>query len=320
MEELQQQLIAHGEAEIEHWKFHGSMAILYDTSASLANSTVYRGSATNKETEDGPVSVAVKVVSLKQDEQSIAMIKQECKILRLVGFAHPHILRMLHCWESAVEVVILAPLAPDGDLSKLVHMGVDCIEELEARRLTLQIMSALSYVHGKAIIHGDVAPNNVLLTKSGDDGAFLVQLCDFGLSIVVPAGEEAVASAGVRGTYGYIPVEVIQRKPISYAVDLFALGVLTFRIVGGHDPFYPPSKVHLPLEFDSACWNPVSLAARAFVTQLLAVDSAARGTSAIDGHEWLVAEEAALIPPEPRGPMAPTPLSDVHFKRLERTA
>lgn len=321
MAELQQQLIEHGEATLGHWTLHGSMTILYDKSGALAHSTVYKGNATNTELQDGQMTIAVKTVSLQQDEASVAMIRQECKILRLVGSEHPLILPMLHWVQSEVEVIILFPLAPNGDLAKLINMGVDCIEETEARRLTLQIMSALSYVHGKSIIHGDVAPQNVLLTKSADDNAFLVQLCDFGLSIEVPDGQEAVTANGVQGSYGYIPVEVIQRRPITYAVDLFALGVLTFRIVGGHDPFFPPSKVQAPLEFDDACWSPVSTAVRAFVTQLLAVEPAIRGTSVIESHPWLVAEEDALVPLEPRGSFSPKPLPDVHFKRLlERTA
>merc|ERR1711862_953554 len=107
--------------------------------------------------------------------------------------------------------MIFFPLAPCGDLSQLVRMSVDCLEETETRNLTLQLMSALSYVHDKSIIHGDVAPRNVLLSKSLEDNTFVVQLCDFGLSIVIRDGETSGDSEGVRGTYGYIPFEVIEK-------------------------------------------------------------------------------------------------------------
>jgi serine/threonine protein kinase len=288
------------------------MTILHPSFAKITNSIVYKATGSKTELSDS-VRIAIKCVPLEDGAKFVEMIVQEHEILTKLGSVHNHILPMLQRAEREQEVIILFPFAPDGDLAKLVNIGVDCVEELEVRRLSLQVLSALTYIHGQSIIHGDVAPQNLLLTKVVESNAFLVQVCDFGLSVVVPDGQKAVTVSGVQGTYGYIPQEVKLQKPITYAVDLFALGVIAFRLLGGHDPFYPPSDVEAPIEFDCACWSPVSVVAREYVTQLLAVEPGVRGTSSVDAHPWLQLPEEHLMSPEPRRPLAPTPVPGIHF-------
>merc|ERR1712187_1108070 len=93
---------------------------------------------------------------------------------------------------------------------------------------------------------------------------------------------------------------------LSYAADIFALGVMAFRYLGGHDPFYPASKVTDELEVDESTWHCVSDAARHFVIQVLSPQPSARGNAALllkDGA-WLITGDAkqsmtALQPPSP---------------------
>jgi len=236
--------------------------------------------------------VAAKTVSLHADAESIAMIRNEEKILRGLGDSHPHILPILGFAELPEELTLLTPYAIGGDLSSYLPER-EPVEEAEVRKLTLQLVSALAHLHSYAIMHGDVKPQNIFLTEV--DGAMLVQLSDFGLSMNLPPGQQSVRREGVRGSYGYIPAEVIDHGEVSLAVDLFALGVMLFRYLGGHDPFYPASQVKSDLEFDEYTWGSVSPAAREFVTQLLAPTAAARGTAAnlLDEHSWLARDCSA---------------------------
>mmetsp|Transcript_87008 Transcript_87008/g.243961 ORF Transcript_87008/g.243961 Transcript_87008/m.243961 type:complete len:432 (+) Transcript_87008:82-1377(+) len=302
------------EFQVGDWIFHGTMTVLYNGGTqSLTNSVVHKGDVSNR-AKNWRRTVAVKSVSLQSDEESVAMMRQECRVSKELGDSHPHILPTLHYEELQHELVILTLFAPAGTLSMQVRVGAQCIEELEAQRLSQQVMAALHYVHSLSIVHGDVKPQNIFLTSHGD--AFLAQLGDFGLSTLIPKGQTSVHLDGVQGSYGYIPAEVIHKRIACFASDLFALGALTFRLLGCHDPFYPPSQVMSTLEFDDVCWNPISAEGRNFVTQLLTVDPEARGSSDMRTHRWLMAAPGELKSTT-RGPLAPKTLPDVRFLTLE---
>jgi serine/threonine protein kinase len=290
------------------------MEVLYDGSGSLANSVVRKGVISSGKFATKRVEVAVKTVSLQSDEESIAMIRRECKILGELGNLHPHILPMLACAELSSEYLLVTPYASHGDLYQEVRVGCDCLGEVETHRLTQQLMAAMEHLHARRIIHGDVKPKNVFLTKHQD--AFLAQLSDFGLAVHLPEGSASLRFACRQGSHGYVPPEMLRNKELLPASDLFSLGVMIFQLLACYDPFYPPSQVTSELEFDEMCWNPISKEAQQFVTQLLAVEPEARGTSEARTHAWLATPDGDLDC-QPRGPYSPTPVSGVHFHSLE---
>eukprot|EP00928_Gymnodinium_smaydae_P044130 TRINITY_DN2945_c0_g1_i2.p1 TRINITY_DN2945_c0_g1~~TRINITY_DN2945_c0_g1_i2.p1 ORF type:complete len:448 (+),score=91.00 TRINITY_DN2945_c0_g1_i2:100-1443(+) len=280
--------------QVGEWVFRGDMTMLYDGSQSLSNSTVKMGPATslgpNGLREDGePLLVAVKTVSLEGDAESVAMLRREIEILRELGDGHPHVLPLLYCAELSKELVLLTRFAPEGDLHGLMPRNSP-VAEVEVRRLALQLLSALGYLHGKSIIHGDMKPQNVFLSEVDD--AMLACVSDFGLSVKVPEGDQFVTLKGVQGSYGFIPAEVIQSGKLGFAADLFALGVMIFRYLGGYDPFHPPSRVTDPLEFDESTWGLAAPTARDFAVRLLSTDPAARGRAEelLATDAWLLAE------------------------------
>lgn len=242
------------------------------------------------------------------------MIRRECHILRELGNLHPHILPMLSCAELASECVLVSPFASHGDLAQCVRLSCECLEEREAHRLALQLMGALSHLHERRIIHGDIAPKNIFLTQHHN--AFLVQLADFGLSAKLPEDHDSVLVKSTQGSHGYISPEMLEHKELQPASDLFALGVIFFQLLGGHDPFYPLSNVCSSVEFDEACWSPVSEEARCFVIQLLAMEPKARGASQAHTHQWLAIGDADVACAT-RGPLAPPLARGLHFLSLE---
>lgn len=305
--------------QVAGWTVHAGLQVLSDMRGVLGNSKVRRTTATNS--RHGRVEeVAVKSVALGDDATNLAMMRRECKILLELGDNHRHILPMLGCAVIDAEHVLLTRLAPDGDLSAFIREG-RCLHEVQARRLNLQLMSALAYLRERHIVHGDVKPNNVVLTKVKD--AFSVELGDFGLAERVPAGKEFVKISSVRGSYGFIPHEVKSRLQLGYAADVFALGVMTFLALSSYGPFHPASQVEVTLEFDPVCWEPLSAAAKAYVIQLLDINPDRRGTASglLKGHKWLSAEESDLAPSPfvEREKFAPSP-NPATFHTLEEPA
>lgn len=95
-----------------------------------------------------------------------------------------------------------------------------------------QVCEALRYIHGRAIIHGDVKSENVFLVR-GAAQRRVVKLLDFGLSR--PDLGRGVGE--VDGTPEYLAPERIQGGPANVASDVYALGILLFELLTGRLPF-----------------------------------------------------------------------------------
>ena len=97
----------------------------------------------------------------------------------------------------------------------------------------------------------------------------MVQLCDFGLTepVIHPAGK--ISYTGLRGTSGYFAPEMIGESDYDYGIDLFALGIMLFTMLGGYEPFYPATNFTESVEFDQNYWSHVSAECKDFIQQLL---------------------------------------------------
>lgn len=101
--------------------------------------------------------------------------------------------------------------------------------------LLVQMLQALAYLHRRGVLHRDLKPSNVLV----QDGN--VKLVDFGLSVM----REHAASGEIAGTPNYMAPEVWQGAAPSQATDLYAVGVIAYRVFTGDLPFDAPTLTEL---------------------------------------------------------------------------
>ncbi|MBI3450952.1 MAG: sigma 54-interacting transcriptional regulator [Acidobacteria bacterium] len=96
--------------------------------------------------------------------------------------------------------------------------------ELIVARYAGRILSALSYIHARGVVHGDIKPSNILFARKprGAPPALDLRLVDFGLSFAV----DSIASATARGTPRYMAPEVLRGGPPDTQSDLFSLGAV----------------------------------------------------------------------------------------------
>jgi eukaryotic-like serine/threonine-protein kinase len=99
-----------------------------------------------------------------------------------------------------------------------------------------QMADALDYAHKRGVIHRDVKPANVLLTRLGQ-----IKLADFGIAKI----SSAASTDGnlILGTPGYMSPEQIRGDKIDHRTDVFSLGVVIFELLTGQRPFEGDSVV-----------------------------------------------------------------------------
>ena len=121
-------------------------------------------------------------------------------------------------------------------------------KESEAIDITIQVAEALEHAHNRGLIHRDVKPKNIMITKEG-----VVKLADMGLARAMSDVEAAEAEAGrAFGTPYYISPEQIRgEKDIGPPADIYSLGVTLYHMVTGSVPFEgknPSSVMHKHLK------------------------------------------------------------------------
>lgn len=237
--------------------------------------------------------VAIKVVQKDKlmTQRELDRARSELEIHRQLQ--HPQIIPLLGGEENDEGIVLITPFASQGDLyNKTKYMTIG---EFEARNLASQLVSALNHMHQQRIVMGDFKPHNVLLFEV--DGRFIAQLCDFGFSEHLNSKNE-VPFTGLRGTSGFFAPELLAEKNYDYAIDMFALGITMYTLLGGYEPFYPSSNFE-DVQFDDRYWGHISPECKLFVAQLLALDPAHRLTSSdAMRHAWFdveVKEETAKL-------------------------
>lgn len=97
--------------------------------------------------------------------------------------------------------------------------------------IALQLCRGLAYMHERSIVHRDIKPQNILITPGGR-----VCIVDFGIARG-PEASEITAPGWVMGTAQYLAPEIVAGKGTTAQTDLYALGVVLYRLFTGRLPF-----------------------------------------------------------------------------------
>jgi calcium/calmodulin-dependent protein kinase I len=153
----------------------------------------------------------------------------------------------------------------------------------------------------------DLKPENLLFRTKAEDADIMI--ADFGLSRIMD-DDKLSQLTEICGTPGYMAPEIFKRTGHGKAVDLWAVGVITYFLLCGYTPFdrdTPKEESEAIIagayKFEPAeYWQGVSETARAFVRACLTVDPAQRPTAADAlAHAWLADERPHFVP-DPESP------------------
>eukprot|EP00698_Gefionella_okellyi_P024112 TRINITY_DN841_c0_g1_i1.p1 TRINITY_DN841_c0_g1~~TRINITY_DN841_c0_g1_i1.p1 ORF type:complete len:789 (-),score=157.57 TRINITY_DN841_c0_g1_i1:606-2972(-) len=176
--------------------------------------------------------VAIKQIRLHgtpvEYERSVQL---EVSILKLL--CHPNVVRYygLHQSPNGMTANIILEFVDGGSLGHLLADRVpSSFSEPEVANIIVQTLRGLSYLHSKKIIHRDVKPLNLLVTKKG-----VVKITDFGLSTQVL--QTCSLRRTIVGTPWYVAPEVVMAQPYSFQADIWSVGCVCSELVTGKRPY-----------------------------------------------------------------------------------
>ncbi|BCJ60076.1 hypothetical protein Jiend_34980 [Micromonospora endophytica] len=177
--------------------------------------------------------VAVKVLAsrLASDRAFRHRIRTEAQAA--ARLCHPHITNVYDYGESdqvgltvpyvVMELVDGAPLT-----ARLARDGR--LPWREAVTVAAEVSGALATAHARGVVHRDVTPGNVMLTPTG------VKVVDFGISALVGESEKG-PDGTLLGTPAYLAPERLDNGQVSPATDVYAVGLLLYRMLTGQLPW-----------------------------------------------------------------------------------
>ncbi len=174
--------------------------------------------------------VALKVLNRRfsSDGEFVERFRREAR--SAATLSHPNVVSIYDRGEAEDGACYISmEYLPGGTLKDRISRDTP-MDPGVAAEVALQIAQGLEAAHEAGVIHRDVKPHNVLVTRAGD-----VKVGDFGIARAESAG--TMTGDAVLGTAAYMSPEQAAGRPVDPRSDLYSLGVVMYEMLTGETPF-----------------------------------------------------------------------------------
>jgi serine/threonine-protein kinase len=179
-------------------------------------------------------NVAVKILddAHARDDDAVERFKREGETAKRLE--HPNIVRVLDVGSSRSRHYLVMEVVRGGSLDRLMRRDGSAEKVLAALG---EAARALAYAHEHGVVHRDVKPSNILLTRSGK-----AKVADFGLARTVD--HSSMTTEGrLLGTASYMSPEQVRGERATAASDVYAMGVVIYDAIAGELPFKSDTQI-----------------------------------------------------------------------------
>jgi eukaryotic-like serine/threonine-protein kinase len=192
---------------------------------------VYRGADT---VLGRPVAVKVLSPQYAEDANFVTRFRREAQAAARLN--HPNLVQVYDTGSDDGVHYIVMEYVDAKTLADYLEGGGRIMPE-RAIELAEAVCDALGVAHTQGVIHRDVKPANIMVTRDGQ-----VKVTDFGIARVT-SNETVEQTAAVLGTASYLSPEQAQGGPIDQRSDLYSLGCVLYEMLTGRPPFVADSPV-----------------------------------------------------------------------------
>jgi serine/threonine protein kinase/formylglycine-generating enzyme required for sulfatase activity len=180
------------------------------------------------------IDKALKIIpeAISSDKEAMFDLQNEAQTM--IALNNPNIVRV-YDFHKTGDIKFIDMEYIDGKTLtelKLEYKNKQIPEE-QVRELALQIASGMSYAHQNGILHKDIKPQNVIVTKDNN-----VKIMDFGIAETVRTSMSRIQNSSSSGTLVYMSPEQIKGKDVGKESDIYSFGAMLYELLSGHPPFF----------------------------------------------------------------------------------
>jgi serine/threonine-protein kinase len=221
---------------------------------------------------------------------------------RASALNHPHVARVYDVLEEKGELLLVMEYVEGTTLRQRLKEPMGLEEFLDT---AIQCGEALAAAHQKGILHGDIKPENIMVTPEHQ-----IKVLDFGVARLLPIFDENAETQSLQpdagtiaGTPAYMAPEVLLLRQPDARADIFSLGVVFYEMLSGRHPFLAGSFTATTDRILHEAPPPLSRIApdvpevvSGIVTKALAKEPTERYASAVDLLRDLSLVQAGITP------------------------
>lgn len=238
--------------------------------------------------------VAIKILKeeYSRDQAFVQSFKTEA--LAAARLSHPNIVNIFDVGqENDVHYIVMEYI--EGQTLQEIIAAEAPLSPEKASEIAIMICEGIHHAHENGIIHRDIKPHNILVTKKG-----IVKVADFGIAQAI-SKKTLTFARDLVGTVHYISPEQAKGEPVTPATDIYSLGCVLYEMLTGRPPFDAESTITVALKhihdepLPPEQINPaVSKALSAVILKALEKHPSHRFTTAEEMSNALISQDASL--------------------------
>ncbi len=186
-------------------------------------------------------TVAIKVLrpSLTADPSFLVKFRNEAR--SIANLNHPNIVTLYDVRNDGPTQYIVMEFVEGQDLKKIIKTdGILTVDR--ALKLAIQICAGIGFAHRAGLVHADVKPQNILVTR-----ADVVKVTDFGIAQALSDTQPGERVSVVWGSPHYFAPEQARGERPTPASDVYAIGIVMFEMLTGRLPYIGTNQQELAL-------------------------------------------------------------------------
>jgi serine/threonine-protein kinase len=185
--------------------------------------------------------VAVKELAgeLAEDPEFLERFRREAR--NAAALLHPNIAGVFDYGQDEGRWFIVMEYVDGEDLASRLDREVR-LPWTEVFAIGEQVAAALAHAHVRGVVHRDIKPGNIVLTRDG-----VAKVTDFGIALAAQATTNLTQTGSVVGTPNYLAPEQARGERVGPGADLYSLGVVLFEALTGTRPFTGESPLALAM-------------------------------------------------------------------------
>jgi|AGTN01.1.fsa_nt_gi Serine/threonine protein kinase len=185
--------------------------------------------------------VAMKTVRV-QDPEIMKRFSREVKTHSRLR--HPNIVDPIVCLETPLgQPFFIMEYLEGVSLEQLLSLHGRMEREDELAEILTQICFALEHAHGQKVVHRDMKPENIVITRSDDE--MTVKVLDFGLATLEQEMQKLTREGQVMGSPVYMSPEQCLGAPLTGSSDIYSLGIIAYELITGEVPYNGSSPMEV---------------------------------------------------------------------------